>query len=332
MEATPGFSEEEPEDENNPTFASSYSLQLRQTEGPKTSTFRFVTPRGAVYEYSIENCNAVESIISTERLLVEEAYRDQKKVIERRNRRGSFFFGKPDTLDVPFFLHTNLEIVSADGFGDEGGFLFAEYELNMPKGWTFATQVPGINWGGRNPPDERTLTGATHLVRPTYLKPKRAAEGGKAFGTTNIPRGEDTMGGLRSQFFGLTLFFTVALGLLLGENYMIWLFGALLTIGAVMGVSPTGQYDHLLSDPVYHFGYPTNVHLAAPPDVYTNPAVMNTAPSLLFQVSSKHGFQRHIIEVSINLYMCRARVGKIARSRASRMNVTSKSIANYSTL
>ena len=286
MEATPGFSEEEPEDEYNPTFASSHSLQLRQTEGPKTSTFRFVTPRGAVYEYAIENKNAVESIVSNERLVVDEAYKDLKKVQERRNRRGSFFFGKPETPDVPFFLHSNIEIVSAEGFGDEGGFLFAEYELNMPNGWAFATQVPGINWGGRNPPDERTLTGATHLAKPTYLKPKRAGEAGKAFGTSNIPRGEDTMGGLKSQFFGLTLFFSVILGLLLGEGYMIWLFGALLMVGAIMGVSPTGQYDHQLSDPVYHFGYPTNIHLAVPPDFLYNPAVMNSAPSLLFQVRS----------------------------------------------
>ncbi|GMH49020.1 hypothetical protein TL16_g00424 [Triparma laevis f. inornata] len=296
MEATPGFSEEEPEDEYNPTFASSHSLQVRQTEGPKTTTFRFVTPRGSVYEYAIENRNAVESVVSTERLLIEETYRDQRKVQERRNRRGNFFFGKPESPDVPFFLHSNIEIVSAEGFGDEGGYLFTEYELSMPNGWCFATQVPGTNWGGRTPPDERVLTGATHLARPTYLKPKSSLEAGKAFGTTNIPRGEDTMGGLRSQFFGLTLFFTISAGMLLGEAYMIWLFGALLMIGAVMGFSPTGQYDHQLSDPVYHFGYPTNIHLAAPPDIHTNPAVMNSAPTLLFQVSSKHAFQRHIIE------------------------------------
>lgn len=88
-----------------------------------------------MYEYAIENRNAVESVVSTERLLIEETYRDQRKVQERRNRRGNFFFGKPESPDVPFFLHSNIEIVSAEGFGDEGGYLFTEVRDRWSLGW-----------------------------------------------------------------------------------------------------------------------------------------------------------------------------------------------------
>jgi hypothetical protein len=82
---------------------------------------------GTVYEYAIENLHAAESVAAAERLVVEEAARDARKVGERRNRHGGFFFGHP-TADVPFFLHVTGEIVSATGFEDEGGHLFAEYE------------------------------------------------------------------------------------------------------------------------------------------------------------------------------------------------------------
>ena len=93
---------------------------------------------------------------------MEEEGRDKRKVMERRNRHGSFFFGQP-TGDVPFFLHANVEIVSAVGFEDEGGYLFAEYELDQPNGWSFATQCAGIHWGGRDPPDERSGNGSTQV-------------------------------------------------------------------------------------------------------------------------------------------------------------------------
>jgi hypothetical protein len=94
MEVTPGFSEVEPEDETNPTFASSHELNVRQNKGSKLSTFRFTTPRGSQYEYTLENKNSIPSIVMAERMLAEETYRDMKKVEERRNRSGKTFFGK----------------------------------------------------------------------------------------------------------------------------------------------------------------------------------------------------------------------------------------------
>jgi hypothetical protein len=114
METTPGFSEVEPEDEMNPMFASSHELNVRQNKGSKLSTFRFGTPRGSQYEYTIENKNAVPSVVMAERMLAEETYRDTKKVEERRNRSGKTFFGKVRTDNVAcdilsflrFALHT----------------------------------------------------------------------------------------------------------------------------------------------------------------------------------------------------------------------------------
>lgn len=84
---------------------------------------------------------------------------------------------------MPLFLHVNAEIVSASGFDDQGGFVYAEYETVLPKGWSFASQIPGVNWGGRNPTNELAVTGTTHMARPRYLKPKDAAAYNKAFGT-----------------------------------------------------------------------------------------------------------------------------------------------------
>jgi len=296
MEATPGFSEPEPEDESNPTFASSHDLNLRQSKGVKLSTFRFTTPRGSHYEYTLENKNAVPTVVTAERMLAEEVYRDTKKVEERRNRTGKTFFGNPESEDVPFFLHVNAEIVSVSGLDDQGGFVFAEFETVLPKGWSFASQIPGTNWGGRNPPNELTVTGTTHMARPKYLKPKVSPANGTAFGTSNVPRSTEVVSGYKSKFIGILIFLSIIFGMSLGENYIVWLFGALFLLFSIMGLTPSGIYEHELADPVYHFGHPTSLHLAPPSDYTTNPAVMSSAPSMLFQLSSKHAFQRHIIE------------------------------------
>jgi len=296
METTPGFSEEEPEDESNPMFTSSHDLNMRQMKGSKLSTFRFTTPRGSQYEYTIENKNAVPSVVSAERMIAEEMYKDKKKVEERRNRSGRMLFGKPNSVDVPFFLHVNLEIVSAMGFDDQGGFVFAEYETVLPKSWSFASQVPGVNWGGRNPPNELTVTGTTHMARPMYLKPKISATNETAFGTANVPRSTEVMSGYRSKFLGTIMFLSIVVGMILGEAYIVWLFGALFMLVSIMGLTSSGIYEHELADPVYHFGHPTSIHLAPPTEYLTNPTMMSSAPSILFQLSSKHAFQRHIIE------------------------------------
>lgn len=261
IEATPGFSMEEPEDETNPIFASLHSLNVRQKEGPKLSTFRFSTPRGSVFEYTIVNKNAVESIFSAERLLQEEATRDVRHVAERRNKSSSFFFGSPTSADVPYFMHANIEIVSGTGFVDDGGYVYAEYDVSLPSGWSCATQCPGINWGGQVPPGESSLSGQTHLARPSYFRRKAPNQ---AFGTRSIPRGDDLFMGGPGRVLGLTFSFLIIVGLLLGLDYILWLFGALAGVAVVMGVSPSGQYDSTICDPVVHFGHPINLSLAPP--------------------------------------------------------------------
>jgi hypothetical protein len=170
------------------------------------------------------------------------------------------------------------------------------YELNQPAGWSYATQCAGIHWGGREPPDERSGTGSTQLTRPAYNRPKRWGGEGAAFGTNSIPRGEDMVGGARGVFLSSIVFVTVVAGMILGEGYMLWLLGALVMVGMVLGISPSGQYNHEISKPTYHFGHPFNLHLAAPSDYYENPVAQSGKPSLLFQLSSKHTFQRHVVE------------------------------------
>ena len=293
IEATPGFSQEEPEDETNPIFASLHSLNVRQKEGPKLSTFRFSTPRGSVFEYTITNKNAVESIFSAERLIQEESLRDAKHVAERKNKSSNYFFGSPTNPDVPFFLHASIEIVSGTGFVDDGGYVYAEYDVSLPSGWSCATQCPGINWGGQLPPGESSLSGQTHLARPSYFKRKGP---GQAFGTSSIPRGDDLFMGGPGRVLGVSFALLIAGGFLLGLDYVLWLLGALTGVAVVMGVSPSGQFDTGMSDPVVHFSHPINLSLAPPSAILDDPAVMSSAPSLLIQVSSKHEFQRHIVE------------------------------------
>ena len=283
------------------TFASSHALTVREKDGAKLTTFRFTTPRGSVYEYALENKNSVDCITS-ERMAAEQSEKDRKKVEERRNRQGEFFFGAPISDDVPFFLHSYVEIVSASGFSDDGGLLYAEYEVDKPKGWTGVNQCPGINWGGVEPIDNQDR-GTTQLSRPIYLKPKISTKkegvqmaGYKQFGTSSAPRGDHFVEGEVGRFLGVVLFITVICGLLLGEEYLFWLFSALMLFAMIIGVSPSGQYDHVIAEPVYHFGYPVSFHFAPPSDYFSDPVAQSQQPMMLFQVSSKHNFQRHIIE------------------------------------
>ena len=187
------------------TFASSHALTVREKDGAKLTTFRFTTPRGSVYEYALENKNSVDCITS-ERMAAEQSEKDRKKVEERRNRQGEFFFGAPISDDVPFFLHSYVEIVSASGFSDDGGLLYAEYEVDKPKGWTGVNQCPGINWGGVEPIDNQDR-GTTQLSRPIYLKPKISTKkegvqmaGYKQFGTSSAPRGDHFVEGEVGRF------------------------------------------------------------------------------------------------------------------------------------
>jgi len=81
--------------------------------------------------------------------------------------------------------------------------------------------------------------------------------------------------GETGKFLGVILMLSVVLGLLLGEKYMFWLFAALILVTTVLGVSPTGQYDRTMAEPVYHFGYPTSLHLAPPSDYFSDPVALS---------------------------------------------------------
>ena len=140
------------------------------------------------------------------------------------------------------------------------------------------------------------LTCVSQMARPFYPRPKKWGGEGVAFGTHGIPTGSDLVEGARGRFMACVCFLLVVGGMLLGEGYMLWLFGAIFMAGAVMGVSPSGQYNHEVVQPTYHFGHPFNLHLAAPSNYHTDPIAMSGKPTLLFQLSSKHSFQRHVVE------------------------------------
>ena len=231
MEATPGFSVEEQEDPDSTTFSTSHDLSTRQSQGSKVTTFRFATPKGTVYEYSVRNLNGAESVVEEERMAGEEAGRDRRRVEESRNRRGSSFFAHPPPK-IPFFLHCSTEIVSATGFQDEGGRLFAEYEVTLPSEWTYAARCPGVNWGGREPPDDRAGTGSTQLSTPCYPK-----------GPHGLPRVSDSRSVATSKFVACLGFVTVVVSVLMGEGYAVWMVAAVVIAVAVGGGGPSGQCD-----------------------------------------------------------------------------------------
>lgn len=75
MEMTPGFSEDIGEDDEvENVWRSDYSVAVQSEKGSRLSTNKFVSPRGDVYEYTIENVLECIDVEEIERKIIEQRW------------------------------------------------------------------------------------------------------------------------------------------------------------------------------------------------------------------------------------------------------------------
>ena len=132
LEVTPGFSEEEPESEDDGPFRSAASLKVIAERGARLTTFtlRVSSPLDGstvgVYQYTIENMNGMPDTMKLEQLVAEERLKDAQAV---QLRKGTVPESVHEDLpeDVSFMMRMRVELVSALSF--DADWLFCEYQV-----------------------------------------------------------------------------------------------------------------------------------------------------------------------------------------------------------
>ncbi|CAN0193774.1 unnamed protein product, partial [Hapterophycus canaliculatus] len=96
LEIAPGFSAEEPESGDEGAFLTDHTLKVMDKEGARLTTYRFTSPSGGVFSYTVENDSepggGVEEIEAWE---AEEASRDLWKKESRQQTAGTQLLGAP---------------------------------------------------------------------------------------------------------------------------------------------------------------------------------------------------------------------------------------------
>ncbi|CAM9262265.1 unnamed protein product, partial [Ectocarpus sp. 6 AP-2014] len=147
LEIAPGFSAEEPESGDEGAFLTDHTLKVMDKEGARLTTYRFTSPSGGVFSYTVENDSepggGVEEIEAWE---AEEASRDLWKKASRQQNAGTQLVGAP-VAGGAVALHVFMEIVSASGFAGVDR-LYTEYALCLPRHWTMADEEGSRGAGG----------------------------------------------------------------------------------------------------------------------------------------------------------------------------------------
>eukprot|EP00903_Cladosiphon_okamuranus_P006353 g6223.t1 len=180
LEIAPGFSAEEPESGDEGAFLTDHTVKVMDKEGARLTTYRFTSPSGGVFSYTVENDSepggGVEEMETWE---AEEASRDMWKKASRQQTAGTQLLGAPATGGA-VALHAFMEIVSASGFMG-ADCLYTEYALCLPRHWIMAANEDGGGGG-------RTNSGLDHgfegVARGIYRESGDFAAGG----TTQVAR------------------------------------------------------------------------------------------------------------------------------------------------
>ncbi|CAM9461081.1 unnamed protein product, partial [Ectocarpus sp. 13 AM-2016] len=147
LEIAPGFSAEEPESGDEGAFLTDHTLKVMDKEGARLTTYRFTSPSGGVFSYTVENDSepggGVEEIEAWE---AEEALRDLWKKAARQQNAGTQLVGAP-VAGGAVALHVFMEIVSASGFAGVDR-LYTEYALCLPRHWIMAGEEGSRGGGG----------------------------------------------------------------------------------------------------------------------------------------------------------------------------------------
>ncbi|CAM9953363.1 unnamed protein product [Scytosiphon promiscuus] len=142
--APAGFSAEEPESGDEGAFLTDHTLKVMDKEGARLTTYRFTSPSGGVFSYTVENDSepggGVEEMEAWE---AEEASRDLWKKASRQQTAGGQLLGAP-AAGGAVALHAFMEIVSASGFTGVDR-LYTEYGLCLPRTWSMAESEGGAS-------------------------------------------------------------------------------------------------------------------------------------------------------------------------------------------
>jgi hypothetical protein len=148
LEVTPGFSEEEPESDEEGPFRSLRAERVVSEKGPRLTSFSFKTIGNdghvdQIYRYTLENMSA-----ELDPTRVEELVAASGKSLNRQPSSAHLGFVWPDSS--PEILHHHLrsrvanrvlryrlELISAVGFSADEMYL--EYQVLLPAGWRCPT-------------------------------------------------------------------------------------------------------------------------------------------------------------------------------------------------
>eukprot|EP00752_Nemacystus_decipiens_P014281 g12701.t1 len=154
LEIAPGFSAEEPESGDEGAFLTDHTVKVMDKEGARLTTYRFTSPSGGVFSYTVENDSepggGVEEMEAWE---AEEASRDMWKKASRQQTAGAQLLGAPATGGA-VALHAFMEIVSASGFTGADR-LYTEYALCLPRHWIMSANEDGGDGEGGGTNDGR---------------------------------------------------------------------------------------------------------------------------------------------------------------------------------
>eukprot|EP00753_Platysulcus_tardus_P019973 PLAT7665.3.p2 GENE.PLAT7665.3~~PLAT7665.3.p2 ORF type:complete len:433 (+),score=191.49 PLAT7665.3:590-1888(+) len=103
-------------------------------------SFQFTTPKGNVYEYTIQNEADIVDLELRDELRELEAELRKQTIRRMRARTGEHFTGEPPEFETSrYFMH--VQIQQARDFGDAER-LFVQYEVVLPRaGWKWASDL-----------------------------------------------------------------------------------------------------------------------------------------------------------------------------------------------
>jgi len=293
LEVTPGFSEEEPESDDEGPFRSLRASLVVAEKGPRLTTFSFSSLRvngqvDRVFQYTLENVN---SELDPSR--VEELVAAGDKAINRRPSPALNEIVPPERLrrlldertHTKPIVHIRVEIVSALGFATDNMYL--EYQVVLPAGWccpdSQATQWHLTEQG------ERTFQGSTQIATMEELPKGRG-------GTLMNPAAllEQSCAVAAPTPLGMAVA-ALLLGLVLGLEHAAagMCVAALVACVAGYGTSPSSSDE---SEATAHFGVPVAFSAAPPPSRVEGGLLLDRPPLLLFQASSVDWLGRHRVE------------------------------------
>jgi hypothetical protein len=173
LESSPGFSEPIIKPEPlawNADIQATLRNRNKPEEETQISSYRFRTPRGSVYEYTVENIGGVQDddiAKELEDIMVKE---DQDEVNKWTQAVGTKFVGQPPQF---YSSRYNMfaEIVSATNFGGET--LFIRYDVTLPPvGWKWPPELTEPQKGSETAATarlERMQYGVTQYSNVRYV-------------------------------------------------------------------------------------------------------------------------------------------------------------------